>query len=75
MNISEAWIFIGALGLVAAALSLLKRNLSFLLFISLGLAFSANSQLIPENNVRNFTGKKIDLEGVLYKSPKVGSRA
>ncbi len=45
--ISEAWIFIGALDLVTAALSLLKRNLSFLLFIPLGLAFSANSQLIP----------------------------
>jgi len=68
--ISEAWIFIGALGLAAAALSLLKRNLSFLLFIPLGLAFSANSQLIPENIVLNFEGMKIDLEGVLYKSPE-----
>jgi competence protein ComEC len=68
--ISEAWIFIGALGLAAAALSLIKRNLSFLLFIPLGLAFSANSQLIPENNVLNFAGGKIDLEGVLYKSPE-----
>jgi len=64
-----------AMGLVAAALSLLKRNLSFLLFIPLGSAFSANSQLIPENNVLNFTGGKLILKECYINHPNAGSRA
>jgi len=68
--IGQAWILIGALGLAATVLSIIYRNLSFLLFMPLGLAFAANSQLIPENNILNFAGNKLDLEGVLYRSPE-----
>ena len=71
------WIIIAILGTIGAIVSLIIRNFSFLLFIPLGLAFSANSQLIYSNNILNFTEKKIDLEGVLYRSPEsreLGSR-
>ncbi len=74
---SNPWIIIAILGIIGAIVSLVIRNLSFLLFIPLGLAFSANSQLIYSNNILNFTEKKIDLEGVLYRSPEsreLGSR-
>ncbi|GJM15065.1 MAG: DNA internalization-related competence protein ComEC/Rec2 [Thermodesulfobacteriota bacterium] len=64
------WIIIAILGIIGAILSLIIRNLGFLLFIPLGLAFSANSQLISTNNILNFTEKKIEVEGVLYRSPE-----
>jgi competence protein ComEC len=34
------------------------------------LVFSANSQLISDYNILDYSGEKIDLEGVLYKSPE-----
>lgn len=67
--ISHPWVIIGILGIISAIISLLIRNLRFLLFVPLGLLFSANSQLISADNILNFAGDKIDLEGVLYKSP------
>lgn len=75
--ISSPWLIIGTFGIITAILSLLVRNLAFLLFIPLGLLFSANSQLISGDNILNFSGEKIDLEGVLYRSPETreaGSR-
>ncbi|MGB2691781.1 MAG: ComEC/Rec2 family competence protein, partial [Thermodesulfobacteriota bacterium] len=75
--ISNPWVIIGILGIITAIISLLIRNLRFLLFIPLGLIFSANSQLISSDNILNFVGEKTDIEGVLYKSPETresGSR-
>ncbi len=71
------WVLAGITGLWGGIIALYFRNLSFLLFIPLGLVFSANSQLISSDNILNFTREKIDLEGVLYISPETresGSR-
>lgn len=64
------WIFVAITGCIGVVISILHRNFSFLLFIPLGLAFSANSQFISDNNILNYAGEKIDLEGVLYRSPE-----
>jgi hypothetical protein len=45
-----------------------KKKPKFSFFYTSGLAFLANSQLIPENNVLYFCREKIDLEEVLCKS-------
>jgi len=68
--LNSAWILVATGGLIGGIISLYFRNLRFLLFIPLGLVFSANTQLISDNNVLNFAGEKIDLEGVLYRSPE-----
>jgi hypothetical protein len=71
------WVLAGITGLLGGIIALYFRNLRFLLFIPLGLVFSANSQLISADNILNFAGEKIDLEGVLYRSPETresGSR-
>lgn len=68
--IELSWYVIATLAVIAALLSLIIRKLSFLLFIPLGIAFSANSQMVFSNNILNYAGEKIDLEGVLYKSPE-----
>lgn len=73
----KPWILAGAFGIIALAVSIIYRNLSFLLFIPLGLIFSADSQLISSNSIMSFIEEKVDLEGVLYKSPEIresGSR-
>lgn len=75
--LSIPWLVIGFFGVITTILSLFFRNLSFLLFIPLGLLFAANSQIISSNSILNFTEEKIDLEGVLYRSPETrefGSR-
>lgn len=68
------WTIIAILGTIGAIVSLIIRNLSFLLFIPLGLAFSANSQLIYTNNILNFTEKKVDVEGFYTDLLRAGSR-
>ena len=75
---SNAWILAAALGCAAVFISIFFRKSSFLLFIPLGLLFAANSQLISKDNILNYTKEKLDLEGVLYRSPEnregVGSK-
>ncbi len=64
------WILVAITGFIGIVILIFFRSFSFLLFIPLGLVFSANSQLISDNNVLDYTNKKIDLEGVLYRSPE-----
>ena len=64
------WILAATLGLVSIFASILFRTMSFLLFIPLGLAFSANSQLMSEDNILGYTNEKIEVEGILYRSPE-----
>lgn len=71
------WVLAAGLGIITVIVSIFFRNLSFLLFIPLGLIFSADSQLVTSNNITNYIEQKVDLEGVLYKSPDIresGSR-
>jgi len=68
--LSNPWILIAITGLIGGIISLYFRNVSFLLFIPLGLVFSANSLVVSNNIILDYAGKKIDLEGVLYRSPE-----
>ena len=63
------WILITFLSPIFGALYLFKPRFGLLIFIPLGLLFSARPNL-QGNNVLNFAGKELDIEGVLYKSPE-----
>jgi competence protein ComEC len=62
-------ILIVILFLVFSVIYLVKPNLVFLIFIPIGILFSSGPN-IQENNISNLTGKVLDLEGVLYRSPE-----
>ena len=68
--LSYPWILAGITGLFSGITALYFRNLRFLLFIPLGLVFAANTIVVEINSVSNYIGEKIDLEGVLYRSPQ-----
>ncbi|MEM7009383.1 MAG: DNA internalization-related competence protein ComEC/Rec2 [Thermodesulfobacteriota bacterium] len=64
------WILAAITASIAILLTIIARNYSFLLFLPLGLIFAVNSQQIYPDNVLNYAGKKIDIEGTLYRSPE-----
>lgn len=61
------WILIALLSPIFGVLSLFKPRFRFLIFIPIGILFSARPNL-PENHISHFTGKEIDIEGVLFES-------
>lgn len=63
------WILIVFLSPVFATISLIKPKFGFLIFIPIGILFSAGPD-ITENHILRFTGREIDIEGVLFKSPE-----
>lgn len=63
------WILIVLLSPIFGVLSLFKPKFGFLIFIPVGILFSARPSL-PENHISHFTGKELDIEGVLFKSPE-----
>ncbi len=67
---NNPWILVAITGLFGGIISLYFRNLRFLLFIPLGLIFSANSLVVSDKNILDYMGEKSDLEGVLYRSPE-----
>src|ERR1700758_2284318 len=67
--VGNEWILIVLLSPIFGALSLFKPNLSVLIFIPIGILFSARPNL-PENHISHFMGKDLDIEGVLFKSPE-----
>jgi len=68
--LDSPWILVAITGLIGGIISLYFRDLRFLLFIPLGLVFSANSLVVSDSSILDHTGEKIDLEGVLYRSPE-----
>ncbi|HEX3033595.1 MAG TPA: DNA internalization-related competence protein ComEC/Rec2 [Thermodesulfobacteriota bacterium] len=61
---------------VFGALSLFKPRLAFLIFMPIGILFSASTDL-SENHILHHTDRKVDVEGILFRSPesrKTGSR-
>jgi competence protein ComEC len=74
--IGHEWVLIAVLSPIFGAVCLLRPQFAFLIFIPIGLLFSTRPD-IQENNISNFTGKELDIEGVLYRSPETrekGSR-
>jgi competence protein ComEC len=67
--IGNEWILIALLSPIFGALSLFKPNLGLLIFIPIGILFSARPNF-PENHISHFMGKDLDMEGVLFKSPE-----
>jgi len=70
------WMIIVVITPIIGALYLFIPNLRYLLFVPLGILFSASS-ILPENHVMNHLGKEIDILGTLYRSPQTrieGSR-
>ncbi len=63
------WILIALLSPTFGVLSLFKPRFRFLIFIPIGILFSARPNL-PENHISHFTGKELDIEGVLFESPE-----
>lgn len=63
------WILIVFLSPVFATISLIKPKFGFLIFIPIGILFSAGPDT-TENHILRFTGREIDIEGVLFKSPE-----
>ncbi len=65
--IGHEWILIALLSPIFGGVYILKPKLGFLIFIPIGLLFSTKPN-IQENSILNFTGKELDVEGVLYRS-------
>lgn len=63
------WMLIAFLSPLFGVISLFKPKLGFLVFIPIGILFSARPNL-PENHISHFTGKELDIEGVLFESPE-----
>ena len=67
--IEYEWEIILFLAVITGLASLSKHNLKPLLFIPIGLLFVADRPL-TENHISNFSGKKLNVEGVLFKPPE-----
>ncbi len=65
----NGWILIVLLSPIFGALSLFKPKFGFLIFIPIGILFSTRPNL-PENHISHFTGKELDIEGILFESPE-----
>jgi len=75
-HLGYPWVFIVVITPIIGALYLLIPRLKYLLFVPLGILFSA-SPILPENHVIYHLGKKMDIVGTVYDSPrsrKEGSR-
>ncbi len=75
--LGSPWLAITILAPVAGISALLFPSLRFLIFIPIGLLFSAGPFDSPGVSVTSFSGTKIDLEGTVYRSPEkkeTGSR-
>jgi competence protein ComEC len=75
-RLGNEWLIIISLSPVLGVLSLFKPRLAFLIFIPIGILFSARPNL-HENHILHFAGKEVAVEGVLFRSPesrKTGSR-
>jgi competence protein ComEC len=68
-RLGKEWLMIILFALPFSAIYLFKPQFGFLIFIPIGILFSARPN-IPENHVLHFTGKEVDVEGVLFKSPE-----
>lgn len=64
------WLVIAITAPAAGILALLLPPLRFLLFIPIGLLFSAGPFNSPGVSVASFEGIKVDLEGTIYRSPE-----
>lgn len=63
------WMLIALLSPIFAVLSLFKPKFGFLIFIPIGILFSARPNL-PENHISHFMDKELDIQGVLFESPE-----
>ncbi len=66
--IENVWMVIVIASPVAGIISLFFPRLRFLLFIPIGLLFSAGPFLSSGTDISAFAGRKIDLEGTVYRS-------
>jgi len=66
--IGNVWLGIILISPIAGVISLLIPQLRFLLFIPIGLLFSAGPFSSPGVSVTSFEGIKVDLEGTIYRS-------
>ena len=66
----NTWMLIAITAPVAGIAALLFRPLRFLIFIPIGLLFSAGPLYPSGVTVTSFSGTKIDLEGTIYRSPE-----
>ncbi|HEX9830812.1 MAG TPA: DNA internalization-related competence protein ComEC/Rec2 [Thermodesulfobacteriota bacterium] len=67
--IGNEWILIALVSPIVGMVSLIKPKFGFLIFIPIGILFSARPDPM-ENHILRFAEKEIDLEGVLFKSPE-----
>lgn len=72
--LDSPWILVAITGLIGGIISLYFRDLRFLLFIPLGLVFSANSLVVSDSSILDHTGEKIDLEGFYTNLQKAGGK-
>lgn len=68
--LGSPWLVITIAAPVAGIIALLAPPLRFLLFIPIGLLFSAGPFYSSGVSVTSFSGLKIDLEGTIYRSPE-----
>ncbi|MEE9213597.1 MAG: ComEC/Rec2 family competence protein [Thermodesulfobacteriota bacterium] len=61
------WVLISISVVLICLLTLLNRNIAFLFFIPVGIFLSMGNH---SDELINFTGKKLDIEGYLYRSPE-----
>ncbi len=66
--IGNPWLVIIITAPAAGILALLAPPLRFLLFIPIGLLFSAGPFSSPGVSITSFSGTKVDLEGTIYRS-------
>ena len=71
--VGDGWLLISILSPVFGAISIFRPQLIFLVFIPLGILFSAKT-VLPENHVSHFTEERIDVEGVVFRSPESRER-
>ena len=60
------WLLITVISPVIGALCLTQKQLAPLIFIPLGLLFSAKIPP-PDNHIIHFAGKRVDIEGILFR--------
>ena len=68
--LGSPWLVITITAPIFGIIALLAPPLRFLLFIPIGLLFSAGPYDSPGASVMSFSGSKIDLEGTIYMSPE-----
>ncbi|MEQ9618335.1 MAG: ComEC/Rec2 family competence protein [Deltaproteobacteria bacterium] len=73
-HIGNVWMVIAVLAPLTGLPSLFLPGFRFLLFIPLGLLFSMAPLLSTGSSVTDFSGRRIDVEGTLYRAPESRER-